>query len=154
MRIIIMRHGEAIIADGDRVLSARGKEEVHTNARLLCAEYHIDSVVSSPKTRALQTAEIVITESGLDLSREICDELTPSGDCVEAMDYVKGICTEYQTVLLVSHLPLVQYLAEYLRGTRHGAIPNFVTGSALILNVEGDNADLECYIAGGVLKKY
>ncbi len=154
MRIIIMRHGEAIIADGDRVLSARGKEEVRKNAAILCEEYHLDAVVSSPKTRALQTAELVITESGLDLGRNICDELTPSGDCVEALDYVKGICGEYQTVLLVSHLPLVQYLAEYLLGSRRVHLPNFVTGSALILNQEGDKADLECYLAGGVLKKY
>ncbi|MCR5535945.1 MAG: phosphohistidine phosphatase SixA [Succinivibrio sp.] len=154
MRIIIMRHGEAIIADGDRVLSSRGKEEVLENARVLCEEYHLDVVVSSPKTRALQTAEIVITESGLDLNREVCDALTPSGDCEEVMDYVNSICTEYQTVLLVSHLPLVQYLAEYLKRTRIGQIPNFVTGSALILKLEGDNAQLEGFISGGVFKKY
>ena len=149
-----MRHGEAIIAAGDKVLSARGKDEVLVNAKILCEEYHIDTVISSPKTRALQTAEIVITESGLDLSRNICDELSPSGDCGEVMDYVNSLCTEYQTVLLVSHLPLVQYLSEYLCKNRHGQIPNFVTGSALILSLEVDNAELESYIAGGVLKKY
>ena len=135
MEVIIMRHGQATFSGLDRVLTNDGINEVKNTARNLCAHFTIDTILSSPKTRAVQTAQIVQeTLSRRSPQVEILSDLTPSGDPDTCFDYLQARFDKPNdhAVLLVSHIPLVQKLVEY--ACPQTQIPVFVTGSAFILD--------------------
>ncbi len=85
MKLYVMRHGPAEDfaasgRDGDRALTTSGRDRVRAVARLLRDKDEAPRViVSSPLVRALQTAEIVAAELGVD-SVETAHELAPGGD--------------------------------------------------------------------------
>ncbi len=120
MKIFIMRHGEAghvASSDAERELTKRGSSESIAVARA-CAEQgfsQFDAVLVSPYIRAQQTWE-AITEvfSVKDNGLEICDDITPYGSAEHVFEYVTALvqARSLESVLLVSHLPLVGYLTS------------------------------------------
>jgi 2,3-bisphosphoglycerate-dependent phosphoglycerate mutase len=80
--IIILRHGEStanaegLLSDGleDAPLTEKGKEEVKSVVKQL-KKIKISKIYSSPVIRAIQTAQIVADEFGLDvvIERTICE---------------------------------------------------------------------------------
>lgn len=137
MKIIIMRHGDAVFTGEDRVLSELGISEVRKTGSALVKDFRIDKVFCSPKTRARQTAAIVQKIADLAIAPEILEELCPSGDCEQICSYIEASVDENETLLLVSHLPLVAYLAENLL-RRSCNIPDFVTATAFVLEKDGE----------------
>ena len=116
MRLLILRHGDAAVGGSDqsRQLSARGREQVHQQALRHYQEISaMDVVVCSPYVRAAQTAEIVTRETAVK-SIEWLDDLVPHG----SLRRVEAFLQQHQAsnVLLVSHLPLVGLLIDYLTG--------------------------------------
>lgn len=116
MRLLILRHGDANLGSPDRSrqLSAYGREQVHQQALRHYRDISaVDVVVSSPYVRAAQTTEIV-TQATAVKSIEWLEDLAPQG----SLRRVEAFLQQHQAgnVLLVSHLPLVGLLIDYLTG--------------------------------------
>ena len=62
MKIIILRHGQAIFQNSDRVLSSHGMREVADTSSQMARLYKLTKCISSPKTRAVQTATIACNQ--------------------------------------------------------------------------------------------
>ncbi|KGY12932.1 phosphohistidine phosphatase [Vibrio tubiashii] len=121
MKIFIMRHGEAehfAPSDAERELTPSGRRASAAVARA-CAEKgfsQFDKVLVSPYIRAQQTWQ-EISASFTSEQVEVCEDITPYGDSEHVADYVSALIDtyHYESVLLVSHLPLVGYLtAEFV----------------------------------------
>ncbi len=122
MKIFIMRHGEAqhhAASDAERALTDRGRDESVSVARAGVTQKslsHIDKVLVSPYLRAQQTWQEISQYFSAD-SIETCEDITPYGQSDMVFEYVSARveAEELQSVLLVSHLPLVGYLvAEFV----------------------------------------
>lgn len=116
MQLLILRHGHADVGSPDqsRQLSVYGREQVRKQALWHHRDISATQVVlSSPYVRAAQTAEI-ITQATAATSIQWSDDLVPNG----SLRQVEALLQQYQAsnVLLVSHLPLVGLLIDYLTG--------------------------------------
>lgn len=121
MKIFVMRHGQAetfAASDADRALTAQGRS-VSLAVAKACVEQgvtHFDKVLVSPYLRAQQTWQ-EISECFSVNSVETCADITPYGDSEQVADYVTAMAEveNLDSILLVSHLPLVGYLtAEFV----------------------------------------
>ena len=118
MRIYIMRHGEAesfAKNDQSRALTLQGKAQSQQAAKYL-AEHLTESeftVWVSPYLRAQQTWKTM--EASLPTPQQILtqQEITPYGNAESVAEYIKAYLNieKPESLLLVSHLPLVGYLA-------------------------------------------
>jgi phosphohistidine phosphatase len=99
--IYLLRHGEAERGNGDdaaRRLTTRGERQSETAGRALAAlGAEIDACLSSPKTRAADTARLACRPLGLE--HEIAEELSGSG-----FDSI-GLSAGRGDVMLVGHEP-------------------------------------------------
>lgn len=146
MRIIVMRHGEATFLDNDRILSLIGqKEALDTAMQLKSFLGSVNRIICSPKTRAVQTANIVKSVLAESSDLDYLSDLTPSGDVDSVISYVEAVCKPDDTVLLVSHLPLVEYLSyEFVHMKR--CSPSFKTACALVIDIDGRQTDFKRFI--------
>jgi len=140
MKLLIMRHGEAVIASGgkdaDRPLTANGIAEVRTNAEWLRKQFGaVDLAIVSPYVRAQQTFSEVKDIVPVEVT-ETSDEVTPAS---QADVFASALLARLQiepaeTVLIVSHMPFVCYLLGYLDSTIQP--PIFHTGGIAEVDVE------------------
>ncbi len=148
MKIFIMRHGEAeqlAESDAKRKLTERGQIESHSVAKA-CSKKgfsQFDKVLVSPYTRAQQTWKQVSPELSCD-NVEVCPDITPYGQPDLVFDYVCALIEQenLSSVLLISHLPLVGYLAaEFVPGMEPLMFPT--SGLACIeFDPHGKDAEL------------
>ena len=105
MRVIIMRHGEAMFEGPERVLTSRGREEVKMTTLKLLSSYNVTKIFCSPKKRALQTAQVVhsLLRGSNVPEVQILPELAPMGDASLVYDYINAVGTDNDTVLLISY---------------------------------------------------
>jgi phosphohistidine phosphatase len=123
MNLYLMRHANAGLSrvnpllDNKRGLIKEGKEQCVLMARVLSAlNVQIDTIVSSPLKRALQTAQFVGTELGFDSKVEICPALTPNAGYPAFQDMLAKYA-DREGVLAVGHNPnLFQFLGRLLTG--------------------------------------
>lgn len=116
MKIFIMRHGEAehyASSDAERALTERGQRSSAAVAKA-CKEQgfsQFDKVLVSPYLRAQQTWQ-TISEYYNAKSVETCDDITPYGQSDYVRDYATALIEteQLESLLFVSHLPLVGYL--------------------------------------------
>ena len=117
MKIIVMRHGDAVLgADDDaaRSLTERGRQQSLAMSQWLGPQLpDIDRVLVSPYLRAQQTWQAISSVLPCGLV-ETLDDLVPHGDVTHASDYLRALEGEAHTLLVVSHLPLVGYLVADL----------------------------------------
>ncbi len=130
MKIYIMRHGEAehfADSDAQRQLTPRGRKESEIVAQA-CVEAgaaQFDKVLVSPYIRAQQTWQEVAS-CFQSTSIVTCEDITPYGQSEVVADYVCALADveQLESVLLVSHLPLVGYLtAEFVAGIQPPMFP-------------------------------
>lgn len=135
MHVIIMRHGQAAYAGTDRVLTATGRAEAAATGLKLGGLFTIHHVFASPKTRALETARLVLEQlPGVPPQLEEVRELTPSGNAALVHDLVLSRAQNHENVLLVSHIPLVELLTEeFCPGIE---MPIFGTAAALVIDYD------------------
>ncbi|MDN3699975.1 phosphohistidine phosphatase SixA [Vibrio artabrorum] len=123
MKIFIMRHGEAehfANSDAERALTKRGKIASLAVAQAAAEQgfNQFDKVLVSPYLRAQETwLEISQVFSGKKV--EISDDITPYGISSDVFDLTLALADveKLETILFVSHLPLVGYLtAEFVTG--------------------------------------
>lgn len=144
MKIYIMRHGEAEPpvmrpypgADAKRVLTDCGHAEAETAAEWLkTQEKGIDLAIVSPYSRARQTYDHVADSFPIEVT-EVSTEVTPDGD---PDDFASALLARLQiepaeSVLIVSHMPFVCYLVNYLDCAVQA--PLFPTAGVAVLDVE------------------
>lgn len=125
--VYLMRHGEAEQSagfDAQRRLTERGLLQVRANVSKLPAQSPI-SIYHSPLVRAQQSAAIV--QPHLKWTSIHCvDWLSPDTEVLDAVAEVFALSAE--SVLLVSHNPLLEALAAELAGVELGTY-YFATGT-------------------------
>ncbi|WP_131863925.1 phosphohistidine phosphatase SixA [Biostraticola tofi] len=119
MQVLIMRHGDAApdaASDAERPLTLRGQDESRQMASWLNTQVaDTDRVLVSPYLRAQQTLAVVRSELVLPDGEEVLPELTPGGDTDLVCCYLQTLANEgLESVLVISHLPLVGYLVADL----------------------------------------
>ncbi len=123
MKLYVMRHGpaedqSATGRDGDRALTASGRERVRSVARALVdAGEAPSSIVSSSLVRSVQTAEIVAIASKLgdrEGTVDIRRELSPGGDAREIVYAL--LDQKRKRTMLVGHEPDLSQLVALLVG--------------------------------------
>ena len=123
MILYLMRHANAGLRrpnpnlDAKRGLVKDGKDQCIVMARALSAfKVQIDTVVSSPLKRALQTAQFVATELGHEAKVEINPALAPDGKYTD----FQALLSKYskaEGVLAVGHNPnLFEYMGKLVTG--------------------------------------
>ena len=118
MRVHLVRHGEAASApvDGDRPLTAAGRDDVGRLAAWCAAhDVHPAEIRHSGILRAAQTAAILAARLAPPGGVRSVRGLAPDDDpAALAADLVH----ETETILLVTHMPLVGEVAALLDGRR------------------------------------
>jgi len=126
MQIYLLRHGQAGSAppgmsDSDRRLTPEGEQQVRNVARRTLKGLPHLTVLSSPYKRALQTAEIALSESGITADIGTTSSLLPEASPSEAWAEVRAHRPN-GPLLLTGHEPLFSALAAFLVGTPDLAI--------------------------------
>jgi phosphohistidine phosphatase len=146
MKIYIMRHGQAGLyanSDAERELTGTGRQQSVDMANWLSAiEPTLDCVLHSPYVRAAQTWQVIgnfFTANKV----EVCEDITPYGDAEFIADYVRALGAQhnYDTILLVSHLPVVSYLTAAL--TNGNQMPAFATSAIACLELDENDYQLK-----------
>jgi len=144
MQLFIMRHGQANpmgSIDSERKLTEQGFSEVKVMAKWINeANLSLENIFVSPYVRAQQTANTVL--NGLNASPLLTtlDFITPSGNAKDVHNYIDGMSgmsrsqgcegetidgmsgMDEQSLLIVSHMPLVSYLVAELTLGHHSPI--------------------------------
>lgn len=145
MQVFIMRHGDAALdaaSDSARPLTVTGCDETRLMATWLKSQQvKIDSVLVSPFLRAEQTLEILGETLTLPVQTEVLAQLTPCGDVGLVGDYINALASKgINSVLVVSHLPLVGYLVSEL--CPQEAPPMFCTSSVACVTLDAEGNGL------------
>ncbi|HLT36112.1 MAG TPA: histidine phosphatase family protein [Enhygromyxa sp.] len=136
MRVILIRHGEAVssslIGDHGRHLSIEGRRQATATGRAL-AEHGVNPsrVWCSPLVRAVQTAELVVAQLDLAGVIEARDDLYSDSPADSLVRALAGLDAE-QTVVVVGHQPYMSTATSLLLNY---AVSAFATGSAYCLQV-------------------
>lgn len=133
IELYLLRHGEAeprATHDSQRRLTQQGQAEVLAAAAHLPAQ--LDVLLHSPYLRTHESALQVLKQRTAS-TVQVADWLTPEAPVDTALEQL----AEYQgSVLLVTHNPLVSYLAARLSGQSVNQT-SFGTGS--LGHLQGDN---------------
>lgn len=141
MKIVILRHGEASFtaaSDRERELTPRGREQTLAAGRCLVElGLSFDAVWVSPYIRTRQTADEVLKAFPLSLSadqRETQPLLTPDNSPQSVVDAIAT--SGLDSLLLISHQPLVSSLAGLLTQSRAGYGPPMSPASMALIEAE------------------
>ena len=143
MKLIVMRHGEAEASnttDKTRNLTSYGKRQAKDAGQWLSSNLlvnnHIDLALVSPYSRTQQTYECL--NLGLKITRKIeLTELVPNATpkvTHRVLDKILYDNPELETVILVSHMPLISFLLDELLLSQHGSL--FDTSSMAIIDYD------------------
>jgi len=129
MILYLMRHANAgtirenPVLDAKRSLVKEGKEQCMLMARVLVAlKAPVDTIVSSPLKRALQTAQLVGTELGFDGKVEISPGLGLNASFADFQNMLVKYAGR-DAVLAVGHNPSIfQFLGRLITGNGGAAI--------------------------------
>jgi phosphohistidine phosphatase len=122
MNLYILRHGIAVehgapgyAKDADRPLTPEGERKLGEIAKaMLALDLAFDLILSSPYTRARQTAEIIAGAFNARKKLEFSNSLACGGDNKELVDYLKRRQPPPENVLLVGHEPYLSGLVSLL----------------------------------------
>ncbi len=134
MLVLLTRHGQAVpegpsLPDDYRYLSEHGRRQVAAVGELLRSHgWKPDAIITSPLTRAVQTAELLAaaTQSSVPVEVEV-------GLCPGAYPQLatRTIASLQGTVLVVSHMPTISQLGAHLVGKP--SFPPFKPGQVSLL---------------------
>jgi phosphohistidine phosphatase len=139
MKIYLVRHGAAYAneEDPERHLNNDGLNQCHLTGRALKRlDIRFDLIVSSPKVRARQTAEIIAEEVGYSGKEiKITETLQPTTDPKDTISFLNNL-TDMKRVLLAGHLPLLENLASELLNKSSEISLHFETGTVCLIEIE------------------
>ena len=141
MRLIIMRHGQAVAqaaTDALRPLTEKGRHDALAVGKWLLqqsnqARIAPDIVLISPYARAQQTAAQVLAEAP-QWSREDVGWITPDDSPSQVVRQLAA--RSESAIMLVSHQPLVSGLLALLVGEQAASRIAFTPATAVILEGE------------------
>lgn len=139
MKIILMRHGEAIPfapSDAERMLTPNGRGEATRTAHLLeQGGFVMQPLFCSTHVRARETAALVATAWQSDPPTAIAG-LTPEDDWQAAMAVIEAQVSDTATV--VFHQPILAQIVGHLLTGDHRADlqPRAVPAAAYVLSLE------------------
>jgi phosphohistidine phosphatase len=119
MALVLVRHADAVHAedpvdDSARWLSGEGRQRARTRARRLAAlGLAVDRMLTSPRVRAVQTAELFAQELGFDAPIEVLPSLcytVPARVAVRALSALPG------TTVAFGHMPTLAEMVQQLTG--------------------------------------
>ena len=116
MKLYLMRHGEALSPDKDpeQGLSDNGKLRIEKLAQQLAGkEMSFSQVFHSPKKRARQTAEIMISHISPGTTAVVHQHIAPNDDPQMIASEINDWSDD---TLITSHLPFVPNLMSLLTG--------------------------------------
>jgi phosphohistidine phosphatase len=116
--LLLLRHAKSDwpvdMDDFSRPLKKRGRRAAKQVGRWLSTQHLIpDTILSSPATRALETAQRVCRQLHIDESSIICDRRIYEADAQTLLAILKNLRHE-QRVLLVGHNPGLEELLLFL----------------------------------------
>ncbi|HEX4263597.1 MAG TPA: phosphohistidine phosphatase SixA [Verrucomicrobiae bacterium] len=118
MKLYILRHGDAAehgdprYKENERPLTPKGIQRTKQLAHVLREmEITFDAILSSPLTRARETAEIIGRGLKEPDNLRFSEHLTPSGNMEELVHQVNTIRPAPKSVILVGHEP---YLSGFI----------------------------------------
>jgi phosphohistidine phosphatase len=121
MELYILRHAIAGVrsastpGDSQRPLTVEGAEKMRRAARGMRAmELSFDLILSSPYTRAKQTAEIVANVFGLEKKLEFSQTLAANGNPKDLVEELKRRHGKRKSVVVVGHEPYLSRLISLL----------------------------------------
>jgi phosphohistidine phosphatase len=122
MKLYILRHGIAVdhgapgyARDADRPLTPEGERKLARIADAMEAlELSFDLILSSPYTRARQTAEIVAEALDARKRLEFSEDLTLDGSFKKLIEWINCLKSPPENVLLVGHEPHLSGLISLL----------------------------------------
>ena len=114
VRLYLIRHGQALdlMQDPQRHLTEKGKSDAYKLAEFLKkADVKIDSILSSKKSRAFQTAEIIHSVLAPQSQVEKVDGIAPN-DSVES--FLEHLDLKEKNIIIVGHLPFLANLVSLI----------------------------------------
>ncbi|MAA64010.1 MAG: phosphohistidine phosphatase SixA [Alteromonadaceae bacterium] len=136
MKLIVMRHGEAgwHTLDQERELTEAGRMASAKVARDIAESKWSPSVIwCSPLVRAQQTAGIVSEVLNI-RAVDTQSFITPDDDPGLCLDALLQLSDPAQTLMIVSHMPLVGALSTLLVDGHRRGIP-FMTSQAVVIDL-------------------
>jgi phosphohistidine phosphatase len=127
MILYVMRHAEAvegsdILHDEWRYLTEKGRSETEkVSSKIAKFGPKPRMTITSPLTRAVQTAEIVAEKACRKNVVAASGLLMPGADIAELITHIKG-CKDARRVMLVGHEPQLGSLVATLLGRKDEAI--------------------------------
>jgi phosphohistidine phosphatase len=121
MEIYLVRHAEAVeraegLEDGTRWLTKKGRKALQKAAcRLYKKMVRPEQIITSPLTRAVQTAELLMAEVGCHAELTADSRLAPESTAELVVELIQG-CQKVESIMLVGHEPLLSQTAALLLG--------------------------------------
>ena len=139
MEIYLMQHGPALPKEQDpeEGLSPEGEARIHWSGKALkkmgiC----FDVILSSPKKRSKQTAEIMAKEIGIPpeniIETEKVKAMAPAEETVKTLSELSG----KERILIAGHLPSVAEIASFLLTEGSKANIGFEMGGCCRIGVD------------------
>jgi phosphohistidine phosphatase len=123
VKLYVMRHGKAegyVTSDAKRKLIKRGKHKTALIGEWFQEQNpNIQRLISSPYTRARQTAGIMKNELDFSGEIELNSNLTPDGDITQ---FLKDFSEIEEDTLITSHCPFVEFLIRVLSAKNESLI--------------------------------
>jgi phosphohistidine phosphatase len=142
VKLVIIRHGPAgdreeweAAGRDDRLrpLTSKGRKDVRRAAAGLASLVPtLDLVVTSPLTRAVETADIVAAQYGCEI--QLLESLTPESEPDRLMPWLKDQLRS-GTVAVVGHEPQLSTLGAYLMTGRATSFMDLKKGGACLLEL-------------------
>lgn len=152
MEIYLMQHGQAFSeeADPERSLTPEGENQIGASTRALQKiGVGFDLIVTSPKKRAGQTAQIVAKGLGYPTDDiKVTKTLQPTAPAHEAIAFLKAY-EDKRRVLLAGHLPSLGEIASDLLGQGSTVSIHFEMGGVCRIDVDllqGGPGELRWYL--------
>ena len=143
MDIYLLRHASAnhydpAKEDDKRPIDKTGEQQSHDVGRALAAlDLELDVIISSPLTRAMQTAEIVAAELG-HKDKIVTDEALRPEASYEAFEDLLKRSGKKKAVLVVGHNPsMTEFLVQMLSGSGSGEFIDFKKGAVAKVEKDG-----------------
>jgi len=115
--LALLRHGRAAGQGPDAPLTPHGIEQLQRLAAVLEAErWRPEAILTSPFTRALDSARTLASGIGVARTPVVVRELVPDSEPLEALQAIDAAASGSASILVVSHLPLVARIASELIG--------------------------------------
>lgn len=135
--LFLVRHAEAESSgagqkDHDRVLTNTGfADALRMGKKLFDKGIKLDKIISSSATRAAVTAELLSEQLKFPVSEIEFDKEIFEASVRSLLNYVNQASSDYNSLMIVGHNPVISYFAEYITGEQIGSIPT--TGVAQIV---------------------